>query len=155
MITDSRCQRWDIAGTRRYNEPRNRQRCPTPKMAERAAEILTTKAALVKIGGSSGEVLSSKLSRQGQCLRKVCQSGWKRWMFDALRKDYDEFTQGDGREGCRTYLETGRLSRWSSGANKLPDGAQFGYSLRQRMLFIHDPSKTFPKDMDLSVSCNS
>ena len=56
-----------------------------------------------KIGVSGGGGSSSKLSSRSMPAKKYVTSDGK-MDVDALRKDYDEFTQ-EMDEGCRTYLK--------------------------------------------------
>lgn len=100
-----------------------------------------------KIGGSGGGGSSSKLSSRSMPAKKYVTSDGK-MDVDALRKDYDEFTQ-EMDEGCRTYLKQS-MESVEFRASKLPDGAQFGYSPSKDALY-YDPSQPSLKDMDLSV----
>lgn len=100
-----------------------------------------------KIGGSGGGGSSSKLSSRSMPAKKYVTSDGK-MDVDALRKDYDKFTQ-EMDEGCRTYLKQS-MESVEFRASKLPDGAQFGYSPSKDALY-YDPSQPSLKDMDLSV----
>lgn len=100
-----------------------------------------------KIGGSGGGGSSSKLSSRSMPAKKYVTSDGK-MDVDALRKDYDEFTQ-EMDEGCRTYLKQSMESVEFKSV-KLTEDSPFGYS-PSLDAFCYDTSRKSFYDIDLSV----
>lgn len=100
-----------------------------------------------KVGGSGGGGSSSKLSSRSMPAKKYVTSDGK-MDIDALRKDYDEFTQ-EMDEGCRTYLKQSMDSVEFKSA-KLTEDSPFGYS-PSLDAFCYDTSRKSFHDIDLSV----
>ena len=100
-----------------------------------------------KIGGSGGGGSSSKLSSRSMPAKKYVTSDGK-MDVDALRKDYDEFTQ-EMDEGCRTYLKQS-MESVEFKSMKLTEDSPFGYS-PSRDEICYDTSKKSFQDIDLSV----
>lgn len=100
-----------------------------------------------KIGGSGGGGSSSKLSSRSMPAKKYVISDGK-MDVDALRKDYDEFTQ-EMDEGCRTYLKQSMESVEFKSV-KLTEDSPFGYS-PSLDAFCYDTSRKSFYDIDLSV----
>lgn len=100
-----------------------------------------------KVGGSGGGGSSSKLSSRSMPAKKYVTSDGK-MDVDALRKDYDEFTQ-EMDEGCRTYLKQSMESVEFKSV-KLTEDSPFGYS-PSLDAFCYDTSRKSFYDIDLSV----
>lgn len=100
-----------------------------------------------KIGGSGGGGSSSKLSNRSMPAKKYVTSDGK-MDVDALRKDYDKFTQ-EMDEGCRTYLKQS-MESVEFKSMKLTEDSPFGYS-PSLDAFYYDTSRKSFHDIDLSV----
>lgn len=104
-----------------------------------------------KIGGSGGggsaPSSGGKLSGKSMPAKKYIKSDGS-MDVDALRQDYDQFTQ-DMDEGCKTYLKQS-IESVGFQATKMPDNSPFGYS-PSRDAICYDTSKQSFQDIDLSV----